>query len=225
MFTVVLGLLFLIKLGQTNDVLKWHKGSSLLGFNTDCMVFGYNNDTKYGYFITNDNVRKIFKCELRASLNGIMSIKNITKIYESNIQAYSCQTKSTQINNRIYFMNKDTRMSMFDMDKEIYYENYINQTVNVNSKVCLAADYINENIYMVDGQKFYYYSFKMDIWIKGHNLEYNYLEFSCAYANNRFYIFGGSSALTIEYIDTDDDISNNGFNLLKTGLNEPLRNS
>ena len=244
-FNLFVCLLILINKNRANDIKNWYLGSPNLNNiyrnGVECIIYGYNYDTKYGYFIggtntiisdkpcNNNDFENIyrFKLDTRTSSGSwnTISMTNIKRIKKLNKQIYGCNPKSIQLNNKIYFINNNLHnydneliISMFDMNinKERYYEYYMNGPNDECTRMspCWAADNNRNNIYMVCGKKFYYYEFKKNKWTRGSNLNYNHFESSCAYANNKFYVFAGNSTSTTEYVNIGNNIKKNRFNVL-----------
>ena len=192
--------------------------------NDVCGIYGYNYNTNNGYFIGtspyNDYI-SIYKYKMNDISPNIDSIsminaKEITRIKGST---NLCEYKSMQTNNEMYIINDKMDISMYNMDKEIYYKKYINVPKNLKCNietVCLGSDN-NENIYVVCGLKFYYYSLNSNKWKTGNNLNYNHTKSSCVYGNNRFHILDDKS----EYIDVTKTADKNHFNIMENGSIQP----
>ena len=171
-----------------------------------CGIHGYNYNTKYGYYM-NDY---IYKYPLNN--NNSISLINTTKIDDVNRTVNFCKPKWTQINNKIYIINDELIISMYDMNKEIYYNNYINTPLNnikcnIN-QLCITSDN-NSNLYIICNRIFYYYSSNTNKWIKGNNLKYSNTNTECVYSNNKFYVING---MGIQFININKDIGSNEFN-------------
>ena len=189
--------------------------------NTDvphtCGIYGYNHNTKYGYYM-NDY---IYKYSLNK--NNSVSLINTDKIDDMNRTVNLCKVRSTQMNNKIYIINDEFIISMYDMNKEIYYNNYINTPLNnikcnIN-QLCITSDN-NNNIYIICNVIFYYYSSNTNKWIKGNNLKYKYSDThtECVYSNDNFYVINNFG---IQYIDTDQFIGSNEFDVM-THIDWPI---
>ena len=177
------------------------------GINHLCGIYGYNYNTTYGYYI------KYYTYKYSLNKNNSVSLLNINKI--NNITINVCNIKSTQINNKIYIINDELIISMYDMNKEIYYNNYINTPLNnikcnIN-QLCITLDN-NNNLYIICNRIFYYFSFNNNKWIKGNNLKYNNTNPGCIYSNNKFYVFNN---MGIQYVDINKDIASNEFNIIQ----------
>ena len=185
-----------------------------------CGIYGYNFDTKYGYYIErngiNDAYVSVFRYQFNISLtDDIVSLRDVTLIDKVKDSVDLCQSKSIQMNNQMYILGNKGIISVYDMNKEVYNDKYIKVPSDVEcdvTKTCLASDYINNNIYMVCDQKFHYYSFETNTWIKGKNLNYNHSASICGTANNRFYVFSGKSTAINEYVAINENLRKNEFN-------------
>ena len=184
-----------------------------------CDIYGYNYDTKYVHKISTENeylnVYK-YKADIKSSNKHSISLINIKQIARLNNGGNICQYKSTQLNSKIYIFDDKMIMSVYDMNNEIYYENYVNVRSNIEcntTQICIASDNIN-NMYAVCGINFYYYSSDINKWIKGNHLQHYYTKPECGYGGNKFYVFNREQSSDIEYINTDGIIRANEFNTM-----------
>ena len=192
---------------------EFHVGSSNASVFDACGVYGYNYDTKYGYFIAgstgDDGHGSVYKYLVN---NDSLGLIGADKIGDVNVSSQICQVKSTQMNNKIYIIDDKLSISMYDMNKEVCYNKYTNVPHDIKCDIehmCVTSDN-NDNLYISCGVIFYYYSSNDNKWIKGNNLKYS-THAGCAYSNDKFYVFNN---MGIQYIDVNKDIAGNEFNVL-----------
>ena len=233
---------------QQNEITNWYPGSpslqSVYPNGAECIISGYNPETQRGYLIGGTNTvsskkpcnNKDYKYIYRYTLDASNRI-SFNKLSTLKDEVYSCNPKSIELDNKIYFINeningysKKFKLSVFDMNKEKYNKDIIKDN-NLNNcmykKPCMAGDNDRNMIYLVCGKYFYYYDINKGRFSKGNSLKYNHYESSCTYINNKFYVISGNSTSTVEYINTGN--MNNKFNVIKNCLLQilgiSLRNS
>ena len=192
----------------------------------------HNNDISicdmcgiYGYIVgntINNDYQYIYKYQLNISFNtNSMSLKNIEKIGTIDPPMKLQDYKSFESGTKIFLVDERGIISMYDMNTGVYYPKYVNAPIMVDfdiTQACFASDYTNKHIYMVHGMEFYYYSFSLSQWNKGSKLNDNHNQKYCVYGNSKLYIFDETLGTFAEYIDTNENISHNEFNVIKNGL-------
>ena len=213
--SVLICVCVLIIILNGSSITHWNTDSSVLPYEAQCIIGGYNHLRGYGVIIGGKTLEnKVHEYIYNFTINS-KDINNIVINFEDTNEflpesSYSCNGPlSTILDERIYYVNENNEGHMltsipmkspFKVQEEVQLPQGLYCSREYES-MCLTNDN-KRTLYLVCASELYYYDiFNSRNWEPLPTAKYNHISGTCKYVNDRVYVISGQNDCYVEYYD------------------------